>query len=128
MPVFSGLRTPDRRILVVTGHYGSGKTEFCVSLAMRLARMGYGPYRRLALIDLDIANPYFRSRERKAVLEAAGVGVYGNAYEHEIAAELPVVMHQCVVHRIDAAEVIGIEHVLSAGARRRSLAEIGLEQ
>ena len=89
MPVFSGLRTPDRRILVVTGHYGSGKTEFCVSLAMRLARMGYGPYRRLALIDLDIANPYFRSRERKAVLEAAGVGVYGNAYEHEITAELP---------------------------------------
>ena len=95
MPVFSGLRTPDRRILVVTGHYGSGKTEFCVSLAMRLARMGYGPYRRLALIDLDIANPYFRSRERKAVLEAAGVGVYGNAYEHEITAELPAL--NCVL-------------------------------
>jgi predicted ATPase len=39
MPEFSGLRAPDRRIMVVTGHYGSGKTEFCVSLAMRLARM-----------------------------------------------------------------------------------------
>ena len=89
MPVFSGLRAPDRRIMVVTGHYGSGKTEFCVSLAMRLARMGYGPYERLALIDLDIANPYFRSRERKQQLESAGVSVYGNAYEHEITAELP---------------------------------------
>ena len=43
MSEFSGLRSPDRRILVVTGHYGSGKTEFCVSLAMRLARLGYGP-------------------------------------------------------------------------------------
>ena len=89
MPIFTGLREPDRRILVVAGHYGSGKTEFCVSLAMRLARMGYGPFERLALVDLDIANPYFRSRERKALLRSAGVDVYGNAYEHEITAELP---------------------------------------
>ncbi len=89
MSEFGGLRAPDRRIMVVTGHYGSGKTEFCVSLALRLARLGYGPYKRLALIDLDIANPYFRSRERKALLEQAGVSVYGNAYEHEITAELP---------------------------------------
>ena len=89
MSEFSGLRAPDRRVLVVTGHYGSGKTEFCVSLAMRLAQMGFEPYERLALIDLDIANPYFRSRERKEMLEAAGVKVYGNAYAHEITAELP---------------------------------------
>ena len=89
MAQFSGLRQPDRRIMVVTGHYGSGKTEFCVSLAMRLAENGYGPYGRLALVDLDIANPYFRSRERREMLEAAGVGVYGNAYDHEITAELP---------------------------------------
>ncbi|MBQ8108923.1 MAG: ATP-binding protein [Clostridia bacterium] len=89
MAQFTGLRAPDARILVVTGHYGSGKTEFCVSLAMRLARLGYGPYERLSLIDLDIANPYFRSRERKQQLEAAGVGVYGSAYDHEITAEMP---------------------------------------
>lgn len=89
MSDFAGIRQPDRRILVVTGHYGSGKTEFCVSLAMRLAERGYGPYGKLALVDLDIANPYFRSRERKETLEAAGVAVYGNAYDHEITAELP---------------------------------------
>ena len=89
MALFKGIRAPDRRILVVTGHYGSGKTEFCVSLAMRLSALGYGPYERLALIDLDIANPYFRSRERRALLEGAGVSVYGNAYDHEITAELP---------------------------------------
>ena len=89
MPEFSGLRAPDRRVTVVTGHYGSGKTEFCVSLAMRLAERGFGPYRRLALVDLDIANPYFRSRERRELLERAGVKVYGSAYVHEITAELP---------------------------------------
>ena len=44
MAQFSGLRAPDRRVTVVTGHYGSGKTEFCVSLAMRLSRLGFAPY------------------------------------------------------------------------------------
>ena len=89
MAAFSGLRAPDRRVMVVIGHYGSGKTEFCVSLAMRLAKTGCAPYSRLALIDLDIANPYFRSRERRELLEKAGVKVYGSAYIHEITAELP---------------------------------------
>ncbi len=89
MGQFSGLRKPDRRVMVVTGHYGSGKTEFCVSLAMRLAKLGFGPYERLGLVDLDIANPYFRSRERRETLEDAGVRVYGSAYIHEITAELP---------------------------------------
>ena len=89
MPDFKGKREPDRRITVVTGHYGSGKTEFSVSLAMMLAKEGFGPYKRLALIDLDIANPYFRSRERRNTLERAGVKVYGSHYDHEITAELP---------------------------------------
>lgn len=89
MAEFAGLRQPDRRIMVVIGHYGSGKTEFCVSLAMLLAKNGYDPYSRLALVDLDIANPYFRSRERRDLLESAGVRMYGSAYQHEITAELP---------------------------------------
>ena len=89
MEPFNGIREPDRRVMVVTGHYGGGKTEFCVSLAMSLAEHGFGPYHRLALVDLDIANPYFRSRERRETLESVGVKVYGSAYEHEITAELP---------------------------------------
>ncbi len=75
-----------RRITAVVGHFGSGKTEFCVSLAFALASRGSGS---LALIDLDIANPYFRSREQKDPLEAAGISVYGSAYGTEITAELP---------------------------------------
>ena len=57
------------RISIVTGHYGTGKTEFSVNLALALAADG----ERVMLADLDIVNPYFRSRERKALLEAAGV-------------------------------------------------------
>lgn len=57
------------RLTLVTGHYGTGKTEFSVNLALALAAEGA----RAALADLDIVNPYFRSRERRDLLEAAGV-------------------------------------------------------
>jgi cellulose biosynthesis protein BcsQ len=86
---FSLSLPPGKRILVVTGHYGSGKTEFSVSLAFRLAEDKNRPYPRLALVDLDIVNPYFRSRERMSLLESAGVKVYGGIYKTEITAELP---------------------------------------
>lgn len=57
------------RLTIVTGHYGTGKTELSVNLALALAEEG----ERVALADLDIVNPYFRSRERRELLEAAGV-------------------------------------------------------
>lgn len=57
------------RISIITGHYGTGKTEFAVNLALALAAGGG----RVMLADLDIVNPYFRSRERKTLLEAAGI-------------------------------------------------------
>ncbi len=58
------------RISIVTGHYGTGKTEFSVNLAMALTAEGT---QQVMLADLDIVNPYFRSRERKQMLEEAGI-------------------------------------------------------
>lgn len=78
-----------KRIILVTGHYGSGKTEFSVSYAMHLAREKERLYPSLAVVDLDIVNPYFRSRERMHLLENSGVKVYGGIYKTEITAELP---------------------------------------
>ena len=79
-----------RRMIVIAGHYGSGKTELAVSLAMELAKAQNRAYPRLALVDLDVANPYFRSRERMELLEAHGVRVYGDAFHSTGAtAELP---------------------------------------
>ena len=74
------------RKIIVTGHYGSGKTEFSVSLAMILAAKKEA---KLALIDLDIVNPYFRARERREMLEEAGISVYGSIFKTEVTAELP---------------------------------------
>ena len=77
--------------MVVTGHYGSGKTEFSVSLAMRLAERGFGPYERLALCDLDIENPYFRSRERQDALREAGISVYSDPSDGRNGSELQTI-------------------------------------
>ena len=60
-----------KRIQIITGHYGSGKTEFAVNLALTMAKEG----KRTALADLDIVNPYFRSYEQRERLEQAGVEV-----------------------------------------------------
>ena len=78
---------PSKRRIALCGHYGSGKTELAVSLALIAANDL--PYPKVALVDLDIANPYFRSRGQRQLLEAAGVPVYGSAYREEITAELP---------------------------------------
>ena len=60
-----------KRMQIITGHYGSGKTEYAVNLAMKMA----GEMENVALADLDIVNPYFRSYEQTKMLEDAGVRV-----------------------------------------------------
>ena len=77
------------RKIAVTGHFGCGKTEIAVSLAFALAAKR--PAERLALCDLDIENPYFRSRERADRLEAAGVRVYSDPYNGRNASELQTI-------------------------------------
>ncbi len=65
-----------RPVVVVTGHYGSGKTSFALSLAERLAGMGKKP----SLVDLDIVNPYFRSYDYRERLKEQGIQVEGPVY------------------------------------------------
>ena len=67
----------DHRISIVTGHYGTGKTEFAVNLAMALAKQ----HDNVVVADLDIVNPYFRSRERKKELEALGIKLISSSQE-----------------------------------------------
>ena len=56
------------RLSIITGHYGTGKTEFSVNLALALASDG----EQVMVADLDVVNPYFRSRERRTMLDADG--------------------------------------------------------
>lgn len=65
----------DRRVRIISGHYGSGKTEFAVNYAVKLAEKGGNP----ALADIDIINPYFRSREQASALEKLGIRVISSS-------------------------------------------------
>lgn len=76
----------DNRIRIITGHYGSGKTEFAVNYAVKLAKNG----RKVALADLDVVNPYFRSREKSDLLSELGIKVIGSSIE-ALAADVPAV-------------------------------------
>jgi len=63
----------DRRVTVICGHYGTGKTNLSINLALDCAREGES----VTLIDMDIVNPYFRSSDYAEELTKAGVRVLG---------------------------------------------------
>lgn len=77
------------RVTIVCGHYGVGKSECSVSLA--LVERARHPERPLTLIDLDVVNPYFRSREARARLESEGVTVIGNSLNVDTGVDLPAI-------------------------------------
>jgi len=85
MTDFLKLMAHGPRKIAVTGHFGCGKTEFAVSLAFALAKLGVP---NLAMADLDVENPYFRSRERMDELESVGVRVYSDPYHGKNGSEL----------------------------------------
>ena len=63
----------DKRVTVVCGHYGVGKTNLSINLALDCAEAGH----RVTLIDMDVVNPYFRSSDYSDVLTARGIRVLG---------------------------------------------------
>jgi hypothetical protein len=74
--------------LIFVGSYGSGKTEVAVNYARGLAQSGV---QNVHLVDLDIVNPYFRSRETIHDLSNEGVRVVAPEGEN-FYAELPIIV------------------------------------
>jgi energy-coupling factor transporter ATP-binding protein EcfA2 len=60
------------RVTAIIGPYGSGKSELALALALAAHTRKPG-INKIALADLDVLKPYFRSREAKALVEARGV-------------------------------------------------------
>ncbi len=58
-----------KRVTIFAGHYGSGKTNLAVNYALALKKAGT----EVKIADLDIVNPYFRTKDSADVLEAAGI-------------------------------------------------------
>lgn len=61
---------------IVTGHYGCGKTNLTVNLALALAQAG----EKVTIVDLDIVNPYFRTADFRQKLEDNGIRLLAPIY------------------------------------------------
>jgi len=65
-----------KRLTLFAGHYGSGKTNIAVNYALQLAAEG----KKVCIADLDIVNPYFRTKDSEARLSTAGVDLISPQY------------------------------------------------
>lgn len=65
-----------RRVSIFAGHYGSGKTNIALNFALRLKGSGL----RTAVADLDIVNPYFRTKDAFRLLSAEGIRLIASDY------------------------------------------------
>ena len=61
--------TNQKRITILCGHYGTGKTNVAVNLALAMAKTS----EKVTVADLDIVNPYFRTLDSAAAFDEAGI-------------------------------------------------------
>jgi Ni2+-binding GTPase involved in maturation of urease and hydrogenase len=75
-----------KRIKIFVGGFGSGKTEISINYSIYCRKS----YTKVAIVDLDIVNPYFRTREARNALNLKGIKVISP--EGEMAyADLPLI-------------------------------------
>jgi shikimate kinase len=75
-----------KQIIFVVGHYGSGKSEVAVNLAIH--------YQIPYLCDLDVINPYFRSRSVNHVLQQHHVQVISSIEPQAIYLDMPLLSQE----------------------------------
>ncbi len=86
-----------KRVTLFAGHYGSGKTNLAVNYAMAVREAGY----ETVIADLDIVNPYFRTKDSEAELQEKGIRLIVSAYANTNldAPALPAAMYDVVNDR-----------------------------
>ncbi|MEE1066306.1 MAG: hypothetical protein UH249_09265 [Acutalibacteraceae bacterium] len=65
-----------KRITLFAGHYGSGKTNIAVNYALKLREDG----KPVVIADLDIVNPYFRTKDSEKELSEAGIRLISSEF------------------------------------------------
>ncbi len=94
-----------RRITLFAGHYGSGKTNVALNYARHLRRTGA----RVAVADLDIVNPYFRTKDSAAQLKAEGIELVVSDYANSNV-DFPALPRE--IYSLVAADAPGPSHVV----------------
>ncbi|MGN1412275.1 MAG: cobalamin biosynthesis protein CobQ [Oscillospiraceae bacterium] len=65
-----------KKITIITGHYGSGKTNICVNMALSLVPID----KKVSVIDLDTVNPYFRTADFKNLFSNHNIELISSVY------------------------------------------------
>lgn len=65
-----------KKINIITGHYGSGKTTIALNTALRLAQNN----KKVSIVDLDIVNPYFRTSDFPELLKKNSIEMIAPMY------------------------------------------------
>ncbi len=65
-----------KRITLLCGHYGSGKTNIAVNMAFELKEK----FENVVVADMDIVNPYFRTKDSQKEFEKAGIKLIASAF------------------------------------------------
>ena len=76
----------NKRIKIFVGGFGSGKTEIAINYSIYYKKK----HNQVAIVDLDIVNPYFRTREARDVLNLKGIKVISPEGEM-VYADLPLI-------------------------------------
>lgn len=77
---------PNKKITILSGHFGSGKTEIAINLALTERQK----HEMVAINDLDIINPYYRSRDVATIFEKHDIELI-SPKSHLAASDLPIV-------------------------------------
>lgn len=93
------LNPNDKRIRIISGHFGSGKTEFSINYILELKKH----FDKVAAIDLDIINMYFRLREKIDFLEEKGVSNFSSSLPRANAFDLPALDSKILLPLADAS-------------------------
>lgn len=94
----------ERKFYIICGHYGCGKSNFSMNLAIERARMG----RKVMLLDLDLVNPYFLSSGYKEMLEEMGIQVIAPLYANTNVETPALPMNLNLVFETDADVVMDV--------------------
>ena len=109
-----------KRLTVFAGHYGSGKTNIAVNYALWLKTL----YSRVSVADLDIVNPYFRTKDSTEVLARSGIKLISSPYANSnvdtpaLPAEAYSLLHD--TQQAGVIDVGGDERALCRGNIRKS--------
>ncbi len=74
------------KVSIITGLYGSGKSEFTIQYAIDIASK---QKTKVYIADLDVVNVYFRSREQAELLKEYGIEILGNVLGDDVNTDVP---------------------------------------